>query len=288
MTRSYPAPPPLYPRSAEVSMATTAIASNGMVHKMDSDRSSSIGSSSLTGSTISSSSNNNMIGDSTSSEPGAVGGVHMSRNGRKRSAPPYRTPTTPPFIDSGSQPSMALSFRVEADVCIADTFAGPIESHGEPLFPPEPGGVLISDAEVSIAEGGGSVSREGVLSLGEVEPFRDIAPWACADDRPWRKRARHARKVAALGMDGYGWEDEEEKAVVEGGMGGDRVMAGGGVGHGERRQRASEKKKVKASRKEYASKALQRNAMPLMDLVGVTAPLLLIVGISIVQNGPGI
>ena len=72
-------------------------------------------------------------------------------------------------------------------------------------------------------------------------------------------------------------------------MASNRVV-GGEVGRprtGERKRRASEKTEVKALRKECASKALKRNAMPIMDLVGVTAPLFVIVGISIVQNGPG-
>lgn len=98
-----------------------------------------------------------------------------------------------------------------------------------------------------------------------------------------------------MGIEGYGWEakEEEEERVEAGGEEGEGVVGDRVVGvvgrqrGGERRRRASEKTEVKASRKKCAGKALRRNAMPIMDLVGVTAPLFLIVGISIVQNGPG-
>lgn len=91
-----------------------------------------------------------------------------------------------------------------------------------------------------------------------------------AYDRPWRKRARDARAgtvletAQGLGSEGFG-------------------EAGSG---GAMRQRQSEKEEVVASRKETKKKAMNRAALPIVDLVGIVSPLVIIVGMTIVQNVP--
>lgn len=92
-----------------------------------------------------------------------------------------------------------------------------------------------------------------------------------AYNRPWRKRAREARRPTVvlentpeLGPEGLG----------EGGSG-DAM-----------RQRASEKEEVVAHRKETKKKAMNTAALPIVDLVGIVSPLVIIVGMTIVQNAP--
>lgn len=91
-----------------------------------------------------------------------------------------------------------------------------------------------------------------------------------AYDRPWRKRARDARagtvfeNTQGFGSDGFG-------------------DAGSG---GAMRQRQSEKQEVVASRKETKKKAMNRAALPIVDLVGIMSPLVIIVGMTMVQNVP--
>ncbi|CAM9757858.1 unnamed protein product [Hapterophycus canaliculatus] len=52
------------------------------------------------------------------------------------------------------------------------------------------------------------------------------------------------------------------------------------------RRRASQKKAVVALRKESQQKAIKRAALPIVDLVGVVSPLVLLMGITLVQNVP--
>lgn len=53
---------------------------------------------------------------------------------------------------------------------------------------------------------------------------------------------------------------------------------------GVKRKRAQEKGEVKAARQDCKDRLRQHNAVPIMDLVGLTAPLILIVGISLAQT----
>lgn len=55
---------------------------------------------------------------------------------------------------------------------------------------------------------------------------------------------------------------------------------------GRKKKRELEKEEVRASRKECAIKARQRKAAPIVDLVGMTAPLIIIMGISLAGSGP--
>lgn len=93
-------------------------------------------------------------------------------------------------------------------------------------------------------------------------------------DRPWRKRARDSRRETVF-------ENTEGLETGHGGGDGDGV-----VDMCAMRKRASEKEEVVASRKKSQQKAINRAAMPFVDLVGVVSPLVLIVGMSMAQNVP--
>lgn len=85
--------------------------------------------------------------------------------------------------------------------------------------------------------------------------------------RPWRKRAEDARRATVF-QNTEGVEEE------------------GGGSTGAMKRRASQKEAVVASRKESQQKAISRAAVPIVDLVGVVSPLVLLVGITLVQNVP--
>jgi len=92
-------------------------------------------------------------------------------------------------------------------------------------------------------------------------------------DRPWRKRARSSQRNTVFENKEGGLEVGFEAAGSEG--------SGGAM-----RRRLYEKEEMLASRKESQKKALNRAALPLVDLVGIVSPLVLIVGISLAQNAP--
>lgn len=154
---------------------------------------------------------------------------------------------SPLAVDSGSnaQASSALKFRAGADYhAHAPQMSSSSKTPPDAFYPPEPGGI--------------------------PEELSESIAWTCADDSPWRKRARRGRMSAALGFEGRGGE--------EGGLDGSPQRA--------MKKRALEKMEVKASRKECKVKARERTAAPIMDLIGMTAPLFLIVGISMTQGSP--
>ncbi|CAM9516387.1 unnamed protein product [Scytosiphon promiscuus] len=122
-----------------------------------------------------------------------------------------------------------------------------------PAPAPEPGGgqargIILNHAQGDLSEPGSVASRS---------PYH----------RPWRKRARDARRATAF-RNTEGVEEE------------------GGESTGPVKTRASQKEAVVALRKESQQKAITRAALPIVDLVGVVSPLVLLVGITLVQNVP--
>lgn len=118
---------------------------------------------------------------------------------------------------------------------------------------PEPGG----------GEVGGMIHKRAQQEFPEPAGVASRSPY----DRPWRKRAREARRATSF-RNTEGFEEE------------------GGGGTGAMRRRASQKETVVALRKESQQKAITRAALPIVDLVGVVSPLVLLVGITLVQNVP--
>lgn len=114
---------------------------------------------------------------------------------------------------------------------------------------------------------------------GELSPSEEDASeylhWTSVDDSSWRERARRARLGASLGIDIR--EEAAQHVIAE--------VVGESM-RGPRDQRASEKQQVIASRKECKDKARQRTAAPIMDVVGMTAPLMFLVGMSLVDSLP--
>eukprot|EP00903_Cladosiphon_okamuranus_P012125 g11376.t1 len=124
-----------------------------------------------------------------------------------------------------------------------------------PPAPPEPGG----------EEAAAAAAAEAAEAAGGNDAFQS------AYDRPWRKRARdaRARTVFENTQGGFGWEGLGQEG------GGDAM-----------RQRASEKEEVVASRRETKKKAISSAALPIVDLVGIVSPLVIIAGMTMVQNAP--
>ncbi|CAN0012112.1 unnamed protein product [Ectocarpus sp. 6 AP-2014] len=121
--------------------------------------------------------------------------------------------------------------------------------------PPEPGGGVDHRHRAQQLE---SSKRSGALPA--------------AYHRPWRQRARDARRQTVFE------NNPEEGFGAEEGGGGSLV--------GARMRRASEKEEVVASRRDSQQKAINRAALPIVDLVGLVSPLVLIAGMTMVHIVP--
>ncbi|CAN0273335.1 unnamed protein product [Ectocarpus sp. 4 AP-2014] len=131
----------------------------------------------------------------------------------------------------------------------------PHDQRDLPAGPPEPGGDVDHRHRAQQLE---SSQRSGALPA--------------AYRRPWRQRARDARRQTVFE------NNPEEGFEAEEGAGGSLV--------GARRRRASEKEEVVASRKDSQQKAVNRAVLPIVDLVGLVSPLVLIAGMTMVHIVP--
>lgn len=132
----------------------------------------------------------------------------------------------------------------------------PYDQRDLPAGPPEPGG--------------GVDHRHRAQQLESSQRSGGALP--AAYHRPWRQRARDARRQTVFE------DNPEEGFEAEEGGGGSLVDA--------RRRRASEKEEVVASRRDSQQKAINRAALPIVDLVGLVSPLVLIAGMTMVHIVP--
>lgn len=115
-------------------------------------------------------------------------------------------------------------------------------------------------------------------SLAPEEPLPKSLQWGTANECPWRKRARRDRVTVA---------SVEEGGVVEhGDLLDDNHFVGGESQSPAvvRSRRAVERIDVREIRKQNANRMRQDSAAQILDLVGVTAPLIVIIGVAMVQN----
>lgn len=117
-------------------------------------------------------------------------------------------------------------------------------------------------------------------------PLPESLQWASANDCPWRKRARKGRVTVAAVEDGVVdldglLSDAEGGNAKEGDVGSDPRAVSEAV---QRNRREVERVQVRASRKRNADKIMQDNTALVLDAVGMTAPIVLIIGITVVQS----
>ncbi|CAN0530364.1 unnamed protein product [Ectocarpus sp. 8 AP-2014] len=181
---------------------------------------------------------------------------------------PKRSPTgtaaaAPPSGDADDarreqhhHPASAVNLTDDDDLATPSQLPGsPYDQRDLSAGPPEPGGGVDHRHRAQQLE---SSQRSGALPP--------------AYHRPWRQRARDARRQTVFE------NNPEEGFGAEEGGGGSLV--------GARRRRASEKEEVVASRKDSQQKAINRAALPIVDLVGLVSPLVLIAGMTIVHIVP--
>lgn len=111
-----------------------------------------------------------------------------------------------------------------------------------------------------------------------MEPLPESLQWGSAYDCPWRKRARRDRvTVASIEEDGA---VEGEVVVDSDHFVGVESPSPAAV----RSRRTGKRVEVREIRKQNADRMRQDSAAQILDFVGVTAPLVLIIGVTIVQT----
>ncbi|CAM9736617.1 unnamed protein product [Ectocarpus sp. 13 AM-2016] len=194
---------------------------------------------------------------------GSRGHPKRSPTGTTALAPSSGAAAAPPSGDADDahqehhhHPASAVYFDDVGDHAEPSQLPGPpYDQRDLPAGPPEPGGGVDHRHRAKQLE---SAQRSGALPA--------------AYHRPWRQRARDARRQTVFE------NNPEEGFEAEEGGGGSLV--------GARRRRASEKEEVVASRKDSQQKAINRAALPIVDLVGLVSPLVLIAGMTMVHIVP--
>ncbi|CAM9239383.1 unnamed protein product [Pylaiella littoralis] len=205
-------------------------------------------------------------GRRSTSSTGTVQVLNGSRDHHKRRSPSADT-ARPRFY---GEPEDFHQVQIKREQHPASAFYFMAEEEGDTSNPPPP-------PEAQQILGTTPIHRDASSSRDPPEPGGGKGEvddaFQSSFDRPWRKRARDARR-------GTVFED------MEGSETGGRGHESGGDVTYAMRKRASEKQELVLARKESQQKAINRAAMPLVDLVGIVSPLVLIVGMTIAQNAP--
>lgn len=134
---------------------------------------------------------------------------------------------------------------------------------------PKPGSLDATDASTGVDM---LSPTEGAGQLPES------LQWASTSEFPWRERARKGRPTVASYQE-ENVEDSENYLGVAGYVNGEYLS----VDIRERR-RAIVRSEARAMKKQTSDRRKHANAAPLIDLVGVTAPLAFIIGFAMVET----